>query len=578
MPEQKHLIKRQIIEIQTPRQADAQAMQATISRIYRQQLVPVIDQLCSEVSGPEVRHRIDRLEVDVGVIAADRLETDLVTKVGEELRRVLTAQITAQATVRAPAQPPVAAHTQVELFAHFVRTGNLPWWADARQPQLLAACLDELLHQAPAALLPLLPTLVRTPRQRRRLILHVADAHLTALLGLLTPAYQTALATDLPVWLDLLTASAVAAGHEPTALRLPFWDALFEVAGLGGASYPTLAAFYQAVLRRSATAHGVAYGALLADLQACATATPAQVSAAVQHMIASLVRTAPAAADQAPLAQTLAQLQAAGGALTELWRLLQRLLPDLPPAAQAALQRALPTPVAARAVDAALMQARLHQPLHPLLADPHLPAALRTELRQWLRAPTATVGSPVQAPPDDLAFDAGDDLYLANAGLVILWPFLRAFFAHLDLLAGDTFKNAAAQQRAVGLLQALVSTENADDTVWPEYQVPLNKLLCGLAVDALFDFGPPLTAAELADALDLLNAVIAQAPILNGMTPDGFRATFLQRAGVLRVQAGVWLLQVEQATYDIVLDRFPWRWDWVKLPWMDAPLRVAWGE
>lgn len=569
MTEPKHLIKRQVIEIQVQKRADADAIQATISRIYRQQLVPLIDQLCSAVSGPTVRHRIDRLEVDVGVIAADCLATELVTKVGEALRQALTAQIEAQASARTPSQPPPADHAQVELFIYFVRTGNLPWWADGRQPQLLATCLDELLQQAPSTLPPVLSTLVRNPRQRRRLILHVADAHLIALLGLLTPAYQSALAADLPIWLGLLTASTVAAGHGPTALRRLFWDALFTVAGLGGASYPTLAAFYQAVLRRSATAHGIAYGTLLAELQAHAAANPAQVSASVQAMIAGLVRTAPPVADPMPLAQTLAQLQAAGGVLTALWQLLQRLLPHLGPGQQVALQSALPAPDAARAVNAALMAARLHQPLHPLLTDPHLPTTLRDELRQWLREPAA---------PDAADFDAGDDLYLANAGLVILWPFLRAFFDHLGLLAENNFQDATAQQRAIGLLQALVSTENDDATRWPEYQVPLNKLLCGLAVDELFDFGPPPTDDELAACLDLLNAVITQAPILNGMTPDGFRATFLQRAGLLRAQDGVWLLQVERATYDIVLERFPWRWDWVKLPWMDAPLRVVWGR
>ena len=39
---------------------------------------------------------------------------------------------------------------------------------------------------------------------------------------------------------------------------------------------------------------------------------------------------------------------------------------------------------------------------------------------------------------------------------------------------------------------------------------------------------------------------------------------------------GAWLLRVERQTYDLVLDRFPWGWEWLRLPWMDAPLRVEW--
>ena len=33
---------------------------------------------------------------------------------------------------------------------------------------------------------------------------------------------------------------------------------------------------------------------------------------------------------------------------------------------------------------------------------------------------------------------------------------------------------------------------------------------------------------------------------------------------------GAWLLRVERESYDVVLDRFPWPLDWIKLPWMDS--------
>lgn len=567
MNQPKHLIKRQVIEIQVQKRADADAIQATISRIYRQQLVPLIDQLCSAVSGPTVRHRIDRLEVDVGVIAVDRLETDLVTKVREGLHQALLTQLNIQATAGDPAHAAAAAHTGLELFAHFVRTGALPWWADARQPRLLATCLDDLLQAEPRALAAVVQTLVRTPDPRQRLILHVGDDYLTALAGLLLPAWQADLVAEVPDWLRLLAANGVATGQGPTALRRLFWAALFEVAALGGPSYPTLAAFYQAVLRRSATAHGVDYRRWLVELQAQAAAAPTQIGRAVQTMLADLVHAAPAdAADPTTLHQTLAR-----------WPRLAQLLPYLTPARQAALLAALPTLTAAQTATATI-PARLQPLLRPLLADPHLPPALRTELRQWLQRSTAAVAPTDSRGAAESGLAATDEFTIDNAGLVILWPFLRTFFAHLGLVTDNTFTDAAAQQRAVGLLQALVGGAHPADECWPEYQVPLNKLLCGLAVDELFDFGPPPTDDEVAACLDLLNAVIAQAPILNGMTPDGFRATFLQRAGLLRAQDGVWLLQVERATYDIVLERFPWRWDWVKLPWMDAPLQVVWGR
>ena len=44
----------------------------------------------------------------------------------------------------------------------------------------------------------------------------------------------------------------------------------------------------------------------------------------------------------------------------------------------------------------------------------------------------------------------------------------------------------------------------------------------------------------------------------------------------LTMVEGTWLLRVERASHDLVLDRFPWSWSWLKLPWMGDPLRVEW--
>jgi hypothetical protein len=163
-------------------------------------------------------------------------------------------------------------------------------------------------------------------------------------------------------------------------------------------------------------------------------------------------------------------------------------------------------------------------------------------------------------------------LFVGNAGLVILWPFLSHFLARLELLADKEFKDAAARQRAVGLLQHIATAESS----FPEYLLPLNKVLCGLELTEVFDFGPPLSELEAEECTNLLTAVIQQAPILRDMSVPGFRGTFLLRQGVLSSRDGAWLLRVERETYDVVLDRFPWGWEWVRLPWMEAPLRVEW--
>jgi hypothetical protein len=165
-----------------------------------------------------------------------------------------------------------------------------------------------------------------------------------------------------------------------------------------------------------------------------------------------------------------------------------------------------------------------------------------------------------------------DELYIDNAGLVILWPFLNHFFENLGLVQKGSFLNDDSMQRAVALLQYLAS----EDPKPPEYLLPLNKLLCGMELEDVFYLETPLTETEMDECNTFLEAVIEQAPILNKMSIAGFRGSFLLRQGILSSRDGASLLRVERETYDVVLDRFPWGMDWVKLPWMTTSLRVEW--
>src|SRR4051812_22765666 len=137
MSEQKHIIKRQIIELTVPNAAAAPAMQDAISRVYRQRIVPLIDQCCTELGAPDRLYRIDSLELDLGTLDAEDLEEQFVAQVRTTLRKKLTAQISRQEEATSSGHSPKT-HSALELFALFARTGSLPWWADHHQPNLLA--------------------------------------------------------------------------------------------------------------------------------------------------------------------------------------------------------------------------------------------------------------------------------------------------------------------------------------------------------------------------------------------------------------------------------------------------------
>ncbi|WP_287312904.1 contractile injection system tape measure protein [Moorena sp. SIO1G6] len=169
-------------------------------------------------------------------------------------------------------------------------------------------------------------------------------------------------------------------------------------------------------------------------------------------------------------------------------------------------------------------------------------------------------------------FSDSDEIYIYNAGLILLWPFLNRFFVKIGLVQDKIFINTISAERAALLLQYLVD----NSTEIPEHSLPLNKILCGIDLLEPIDTNLEITAQEGEECENLLSAVIQNWSILKNTSIEGFRTAFLQRNGIVRIRDGSWLLQVERETYDILLDRIPWSIRVVKLPWMDNILYVEW--
>ncbi|HEY1010170.1 MAG: contractile injection system tape measure protein [Daejeonella sp.] len=169
-------------------------------------------------------------------------------------------------------------------------------------------------------------------------------------------------------------------------------------------------------------------------------------------------------------------------------------------------------------------------------------------------------------------FSEHDKMYVHNAGLVILHPFLSTYFSRLQMLANGDFINEAMRHRAVMLLQYLAfGTETGE-----EHELVLNKLLCNLSVEE-----PIITTIELTDqertiSAELLKAVIAQWDKLKNSSPESLQASFIQRDGALFKTDDTWNLKVEQRGYDVLLQTLPWGLGMVKTPWMTNFIIIEW--
>jgi hypothetical protein len=166
-----------------------------------------------------------------------------------------------------------------------------------------------------------------------------------------------------------------------------------------------------------------------------------------------------------------------------------------------------------------------------------------------------------------------EPIYLNQAGLVMLFPFIESFFKTVQVIEDKRFTDEMARAKAVHLLHYLATGKTGAG----EYDLILEKILCGVPLGMPIERDVVLSENDLKLANDLLGVVINYWTALGTCSVDGLRETFLQRPAKLTVSAeGNWLLQVERRTVDILMDKLPWGCSMVKTAWMSQFMVVEW--
>jgi len=246
--------------------------------------------------------------------------------------------------------------------------------------------------------------------------------------------------------------------------------------------------------------------------------------------------------------------------------------------------------------------------LENTLPEPALLAQIFLEEKPAVATPPA---AKPQAEPGGIPVE--------NAGLVLLAPYLPPFFKQLGLeLLGqnqlpESFKLSGTSKQSTILSTADQRAETKEDTTHDSSLLPaeaeakegithhykavhllhylatgqerpeepllvLPKILCGLPLETPIPQDLDLSEEEKLEANRLLEAIVRNWPVLKKTSPDGLRSGFLQRAGLLSWSESrvSWVLQVERLGQDLLLEKVPWSYSVVKLPWMGAMVGVEW--
>jgi hypothetical protein len=542
-----HVIRRQILELRGVSEADARQLQEEISKLFEEKILPLLDRYLSEHSPGDVIHRIDHLELDIGTVFRNDFEKDFINKVIWQLENYFRPEQFSNSNFKARKEEIPAEKSHLEIFSFFVETGNLPWWANLKDKDPVKESLDFLIQKEESALRHLMYKWVRQPDAIKRIVIQ----------------------TSFPKWAELAAANLDCTGEELTVLLSRLMDLLKKTTpwsnypkhklqkllGLKFLSWVFLsprkmqnsADFWSGFLIQLTRGQPVKYDDLFAEFF-------------LQFEKNKQAQTGQKKQEAEPEAFLWKDKTPSGSLQANIFERIKRLLEGKTLAPEKEIQ----------------WLERLQKLNEQVVEDEDWPVIMQLLEQEG----TAEKDSDLTKNPDQEEvlkkksdeFNDTDELFINNAGLVILTPFLNRFFENLNLLDDRRFANPAAAHRAVGLLQFL-----ADGREIPaEHQCGLNKILCGLGAETVLEFGEPVTVEEAEACQILLEAVIANAPILGEMSVQGFRGSFLIRKGILRAGVGAWQLNVERETFDVVLGRFPWNWSVVKLPWMQWAISVEW--
>lgn len=170
--------------------------------------------------------------------------------------------------------------------------------------------------------------------------------------------------------------------------------------------------------------------------------------------------------------------------------------------------------------------------------------------------------------------EAGETLYINNAGIVLLNVYAKRLFDRFELLDKKEFKSDEAREKAVYILQYLVSKDDQPE----EHELLLNKVLVGMPLTVPLKFDIKITDEEKEICDGLLDAVIKNWTVLKNTSRDGLRTSFLLRNGSLKKEETAWNLRVEKKAYDILLNKLPWGYTMIHFPWMEIPLLTEWED
>jgi hypothetical protein len=530
-----HIIRQQYLHVEVNGvESDGLALQGRLSDIYQHWLMPALEQILDRLAPSNEHLYIERLEINAGTLSLERLEQELTETVVSALEKLLPDPSMKgellPALVSGKVQRKTERQSLHEAFVYFLKTGSLPWSfrlpADSSLEQLLLSFWEETT-KADANLRSIDDTVVQAltaTNVRQRLMRQFSPVFIETFISRYSPEGKKAM--------EAIVQSLRSSDVPPVAVKR-----------------------FEKQLRETALAL-IATGKAITE----------------QPLVSETWRTLPVSAvPQAALASWLNHHWP--GVTADVAMFMPAKIPGAPEPASSTAGRESSRGAAPEKQQTEHHSAKTDRTISPApQSTAPQPPAVKTPATLPM-SPAEEKEKPSKEVPETYFIEhpeAEEGIYIENAGLVLLHPFLPQFFTALEIAAEN---NLLQPDRALCLLHFLA----AGRSFAPEYELILPKILCNIPLATPVESDIVLTDMEKEEATALLEAVIRHWEVLQNTSPDELRGTFFLRSGKVSLRNdGDWLLQVETKAFDILLDHLPWGISMIKLPWMPRILWVEW--
>lgn len=602
MSTQPHIVRKLIVEIEASTREEATDVQNRFYNEYRRLILQILEDLFNRLVSEKEVIRVEKLEINLGSIQPEQMLFEVPEKLKKEAEEAISKLLyevrsagngsasvrmtgSSGETITVEASRESRSLAELDLLAHLLEFGVLPWTGDAQKKVNLRTLVANAMADEPEQLRQVLLRFKNKEYIFRRLAIQLPEDQLRYLASIIGSGFSSKLSEqigELQQWIKALpdrlskNESAAIAALQDAISRHYLWTEtllFFARSNQGQLSESTTEAarenYFVFLLKR-----------LFEQVrfwEKISSALPAgkQISASVEKAFLSLVKektSVPAFIRKSPAGEKTgaASGKAASGKEKEETHLHKKTSAGKEEEMRSAKKNTAGKKKNAK--EEKIKTSSLETDKPGEAAKKEQEAAKQKEIAARKKEATAREKETVPESPE-----ADEGIYIGNAGLVILAPYLSRFFEHRGLVKDRKFISEESSWKAVHLLQYIAEGDDTPDKEHHEHELVLNKIFCGLDIAEPVPAVLELSAEDKEDATDLIKAVIANWPLIKNVSPHGFQSTFLHKEGKLMRQDKDWGLKIHRdSAVDMLIDRLPWGISIVRLPWMKTTVFTEW--